>query len=286
LKEPFLTPLPLTASSSPLLMGILNITPDSFSDGGVFSHIGTVLEAAADMINSGADILDIGGESTRPGATEVPVEQELARVLPIISALRKMFPDVTISIDTRKAQVAECALEKGANWVNDVSGLRFDTAMAPLVAAFGCPIIVMHSIGTPETMQQNVHYKDGVVKAVSMFFEQTVENLLKQGVSQQNILLDPGFGFGKTVTDNLELLKNLHAFHSLQCPLVIGTSRKSFLTLGETEAIPVNERESLTAASIAIALQHPLVKVVRVHNVKAHGPVVRLIQALKEVSGH
>jgi dihydropteroate synthase len=259
-------------------MAILNITPDSFSDGGRLATIDAALREAAYALAAGATILDIGGESTRPGAQTIPTHEEIARVCPVIEAIHERFPDAQLSIDTRKAPVAVAALQAGAQIINDVSGLQYDPALAEVAAAYGAQLIIMHSQGTPETMQQNPFYTNGVVEEVGYFFEQQIERALQAGVPREHLILDPGFGFGKTVAHNLTLLQQLDRFHEFGLPLLVGISRKSFLTLGNRD-IPVTERESLTAAAITVALQKGATYV-RVHDVETQVPVIRLAEAL------
>lgn len=268
--------------SSTQIMAILNLTPDSFSDGGQLSSLDSILASAETAITAGANILDIGGESTRPGAQTIPVEEEIRRVIPAIEALHKHFPGVPISIDTRKAGVAEAALKAGANIVNDVSGLQFDCNMAKTVAGYGAKLVIMHSQGTPETMQVNPSYPEGVTQAVRSFFERQIEVALSTGITRERIILDPGFGFGKTLRHNLELLPYIDELQCFGMPLLIGTSRKSFLTMNKD--IPPQEREALTAATLALAISKGA-GIVRVHDVVTQAPVVRLVEAILEAGG-
>lgn len=260
------------------IMAILNVTPDSFSDGGLLEGLDVVLRAAEQALNAGADILDIGGESTRPGAVEIPAEEECQRVLPVIEAIHTRFPEATLSIDTRKALVAEQAVAAGARIINDVSGLQFDENMLNVVAQTGTTLVLMHSQGIPETMQQDPSYPNGVVEAVYQFFTQQLAKIEAVGVAREKIILDPGFGFGKTLQHNLTLLNQLAKFQSLGCPILVGSSRKSFLTLGDSSIQP-HEREALTAASLALAIERGT-GYVRVHDVVTQAPVVRLIDAV------
>ncbi|HYC57957.1 MAG TPA: dihydropteroate synthase [Thermoanaerobaculia bacterium] len=207
-------------------MGILNVTPDSFSDGGVHFDIGKAIEAALRMREEGAAIIDIGGESTRPGASEVPSDEELQRVVPVIEGIRARS-DVRLSIDTRKASVAAAALDAGANIINDVSALRHDPEMRPLAAQRGVPVILMHMRGEPRTMQENPQY-DNVVRDVSRELETWRDEAVAAGVDASNVLIDPGIGFGKTFDHNLELLAHCHDFTRI-APVVVGASRKGFI---------------------------------------------------------
>lgn len=259
------------------IMTILNVTPDSFSDGGSLASSDRILKAAESAILAGTDILDIGGESTRPGAETVDEQEELDRVLPAIRAVHREFPAIVISIDTRKAMVAKAALEAGATMVNDVSGLLYDPAMADVCGQAGCQLVIMHSQGTPATMQNNPEYPEGVTQTVYRFFERQIEQAIRVGVRREDIILDPGFGFGKTLRHNLELLSHLREFTALGLPVLAGTSRKSFLTLGQNSILP-QEREALTAASLALALTQGAT-CVRIHDPVTQIPVIRLVEA-------
>ncbi|WP_375255496.1 dihydropteroate synthase [Yoonia sp.] len=213
--------------SVPHLMGILNVTPDSFSDGGTFNASDTALQRARDMHAQGATIIDVGGESTRPGAAEVPVTEEIARTAPVIAAIRAQS-DVPISIDTRKSMVAAAALEAGANLVNDVAALTHDPALASVTAQAGVPVCVMHAQGTPQTMQNDPTYED-VLLDVYDFLAERVAAAVEAGIPRERIVVDPGIGFGKTVAHNLILLRGIALFHSLGCPVLLGASRKRFI---------------------------------------------------------
>ncbi len=264
-----------------LVMGILNVTPDSFSDGGRFFEVARALEQARRLVAEGADILDIGGESTRPGAHAVSAEEELRRVVPVIQAIRREL-SVPISIDTYKAKIAEAALSVGANMVNDISALRFDGQMAKLVAHAGVPVILMHMQGEPRTMQANPVYGD-VVGDIKEFLSERIEFALSHRIEKQRILIDPGIGFGKRVEHNIEILRRLGEFQELGCPLVIGTSRKFFIgRLGRphAEPLPVHERLEGTIASNAIAVLHGA-QVVRVHDVGAMKKALAIIDAVR-----
>lgn len=224
------------AMDLPRIMGILNITPDSFSDGGRFMKPDAALMQAR-LMAAGAEIIDIGGESTRPGAAEVPVAEETARTAPVIAALRAGGLDLPISIDTRKAGVARAALAAGASWVNDVTALQFDAEMAAVVAASGAPVILMHSVATPETMQADPRYDDVLLDVYDALAARVAE-AEAAGIGRHNIAVDPGIGFGKTLQHNLALLQRLSLFHNLGLPILLGASRKRFIgTIGaETEA--------------------------------------------------
>jgi len=260
----------------PRLMGILNVTPDSFSDGGRFLAADAALAQARAMAD-GADIIDIGGESTRPGAVEVAVGDETARTAPVIRALRDGGLSAPISIDTRKAPVAKAALEAGASIVNDVSAFDFDPALGPLVAAAKVPVILMHAQGVPATMQDDPHYAD-VLLDVYDALAARLARAEALGIDRARIMLDPGIGFGKTQSHNLALLRGLSLFHGLGCPILLGTSRKRFIgTIGRAEA-----PQDRAPGSIATALQGVAqgVQVIRVHDVAETRQALRLWQAM------
>ena len=259
-----------------VVMGILNVTPDSFYDGGRYARAEAAVQRALQMVQDGADIVDIGGESTRPGSQPVPEEEELRRVLPVIEAVRGQV-DVPISIDTTKSRVAERALQAGACMVNDISGLGFDPRMAEVVARHGALCCVMHIQGTPQTMQQNPQYED-VVRDISRYFEERLALAERAGIPRENIWLDPGIGFGKTVEHNLEILRRLREFTAFGLPILIGTSRKSFIgkILGD---LPPEERLEGTAATVAIAIMNGA-NAVRVHDVREMVRVARMTDAV------
>jgi len=246
-----------------LIMGILNVTPDSFSDGGRFLSPDAAVERALAMEKEGADIIDVGGESARPGADPVPVKEELRRVLPVLERLRGKLR-IPISIDTTKAEVAEAALRAGASIVNDISALRFDPAMASLVAKFGAGLVLMHMLGTPKTMQQAPHYED-VVTEVRDFLAERAQYAQSQGIPREAIAVDPGIGFGKTVEHNLELLRRLPELVELGFPVLVGPSRKSFI--GAILGLGVEERLEGTLAACAVAVVRGA-DILRVHDVK------------------
>ena len=256
-------------------MGILNITPDSFSDGGSHARPADAITHAHAMIADGADIIDIGGESTRPGATEVPVEEELRRVLPVIEGLRRET-DIPISIDTRHAEVARAALEAGADILNDVSALRHDPGMAGVAATSGAPVVLMHMAGTPATMQHAPSYNN-VTQDLSIFFEERIAFCHATGIT--DIVIDPGIGFGKTLAHNLQLLRELEVFAPLGCPLLVGTSRKSFL--GALTGAEPRDRLPGTIASSLLAWRHGA-GVLRVHDVRALRDALRVAEAIEE----
>lgn len=264
------------ALDRPRLMGILNVTPDSFSDGGRFLGADAAVAQARAMAE-GAEIIDIGGESTRPGAAEVPVAEEIARTAPVIRALREGDLTAPISIDTRKAPVAEAALEAGASIVNDVSAFDFDPSLGPLVAGADVPVILMHAQGVPATMQDDPRYAD-VLLDVYDALAARLARAEALGIDRARIMLDPGIGFGKTQGHNLTLLRGLSLFHGLGCPILLGTSRKRFIgTIGGAD-----RPENRAPGSIATALQGVAqgVQVVRVHDVAETRQALRLWQAL------
>ncbi len=258
------------------VMGILNVTPDSFSDGGIHLAVETALMHARSMIAEGAEIIDIGGESTRPGAKEVPLAEEMARTLPVITALRKEW-DGWISIDTSKAAVAREALAAGADVVNDVSGLTADSGMATLCAETGCAVVVMHMQGNPRTMQQVPHYQN-VVAEVREFFISRMATLTAAGISEEAVCFDPGIGFGKNLEHNLALLRSLDALAVNGRPLLLGVSRKSFISklLGTTH---LADREWPTVALTSSAREKG-VMLHRVHSVKPNVEALKMVEAI------
>ncbi|MBE0414188.1 dihydropteroate synthase [Yoonia sp.] len=248
--------------NAPRLMGILNVTPDSFSDGGLFADAKAALSHAQAMQAAGADIIDIGGESTRPGAADVSVAQEIARTAPVIAAIRAQS-DVPISIDTRKADVARAAIAAGAGLVNDVAAFGYDPGLADVTAQAGLSVCLMHAQGDPATMQQNPRYDD-VLLDVYDFLAARVAVAVAAGIAPSQIIVDPGIGFGKTLDHNLTLLRGLSLFHSLGCPILLGASRKRFIgTIGRAEVAP-----DRMAGSVAVALHgvRQGVQILRVHD--------------------
>jgi dihydropteroate synthase len=259
----------------PRLMGIVNVTPDSFSDGGKFFDSGAALEQALRLVEDGADIVDVGGESTRPGAVPVATEDELRRVIPVVAQLAKRSP-VLISIDTTKAEVARAALDAGAHIVNDISALTFDPSMPAICVAAGAGVVCMHIRGTPQTMQDDPQYAD-VVGDICSFLKERLASLEGQGIARERVVIDPGIGFGKTAQHNVEILQNISRFRALGRPVCIGHSRKRFLKklLGR----PVDERLFATVGvSVAVALQGA--EILRVHDVAATRDAILACQAL------
>ena len=246
-----------------LIMGILNVTPDSFSDGGKFIHLGKALSQAQYMEKNGADIIDIGGESTRPGAVLVSLEEELNRTIPVIEAIRKIS-NISISIDTYKSEVAEKALLAGADFINDISGLTFDSRMMEIVKKFDVPVVLMHIKGTPRNMQTNPTYID-VIKDLLEFFSFQINKALDFGIKKVQIIIDPGIGFGKQLNDNFILIRRLKEFSELGFPILIGPSRKSFI--GLTLDSPLEYRLEGTLAAVSAGILNGA-SIVRVHDVK------------------
>ncbi len=263
------------------IMGILNVTPDSFSDGGKFFTVNSALKHAEKMISEGAAFIDIGGESTRPGAESVSLEEELNRVIPVIKAVSSEFKDIPISIDTYKSQVAEKALEAGASIVNDISGLRFDPDMAKVIAEFKVPVILMHIKGTPKNMQKNPTYSN-LLNEIFDYFNESLNLLNKAGGDISNVIIDPGIGFGKTFEHNLTILNRLKEFKSLGLPLLIGASRKSFIGAVLNRENP--EERVLGSLSVAVISSLKGAKILRVHDVKETYDVLKMADAIMNQS--
>jgi dihydropteroate synthase len=260
------------------LMAVLNVTPDSFSDGGRFNTVPRACARALRLVKAGADILDIGGESARPGAAPVSLQEELDRVLPVIISIREQLGDLPISIDTTKSAVAKAAIEAGANWVNDISGGMMDPDMLDIVASLGAPICLMHMRGTPKTMRSLTDYQD-LVQEVGDFLEQRVQAAIKAGIAPANIIIDPGIGFAKTANQSIELLKNLDVLRKrLPYALLVGVSRKSFI--GHILDRP-NPHDRLwgTAAACCVAIDRGA-DILRVHDVTEMQDVLRVADAL------
>lgn len=262
-----------------LVMGIVNVTPDSFSDGGKFFSPEVAISHASKLITQGADIIDIGGESTRPGAEQVSESEELKRVIPVIEKIRTDNPTILISIDTTKASVAKHAVEAGADIINDVSGLSFDNNMIGIVENLNIPVVIMHMKGNPQNMQLNPEYKD-IVNEILDFFKMKIKIAIQSGINRSMIILDPGIGFGKTVEHNFELLSRLNEFNVLELPIMIGPSRKSFI--GITLDLPPEDRLEGTAAAVSAGVMNGA-SIVRVHDVKSMKRVVRIIEKVRNV---
>ncbi|MBU2498201.1 MAG: dihydropteroate synthase [Proteobacteria bacterium] len=257
-------------------MGIVNVTPDSFSDGGQFFERERAIDHGLAMAQEGADIIDVGGESTRPYSDGVSKEEEMDRVIPVIEALRKEVA-VPISIDTIKAEVAREALRAGASMINDISALRFDPEMVKVAAAAKVPVVLMHMKGTPSDMQKDPTY-ERLIPEILAFLEEAVRCGLAGGIQEEMIIVDPGIGFGKTFDQNLEVIRDLHRFHSLGRPILLGTSRKAFL--GHILNKQTHERDAGTMATVAAGVLNGA-HIVRVHNVKKAIETVKVIDAVK-----
>jgi dihydropteroate synthase len=276
--------LTLSIGQRTIVMGIINVTPDSFSGDGLGNNIDAAVVQAHRMAAEGADILDIGGQSTRPGAEAISVADELSRVVPVIARLRgEDALDLPISIDTTRAVVAQAALEAGANIVNDISGLRDEPELAAIAARHGAGLILMHIQGTPRTMQENPHYDD-LLGEVTAYLREGIEKAIQAGVPRERIWIDPGIGFGKTVNHNLELLRRLSELRVLGYPILVGTSRKGFIgrilaPLHGGDAPPAAQRVAGTGATIALSIAHGA-DIVRVHDVAPAVEVARVTDAI------
>jgi dihydropteroate synthase len=268
------------AIRKPLLMGILNVTPDSFSDGGRFDNLGDAVRQACRMVAEGADIIDIGGESTRPGSAPVAAAEQLRRVMPALTALRGQIPEhVAVSIDTTSSEVAEAALDNGARIINDISAGLHDPAIFALAAKRDAPIILMHMQGMPATMQDNPYYTD-VVYEVLDFLQQRIEAAMAAGVKKRHIAIDPGIGFGKRKQDNLDLLANLPRFVATGYPVLLGASRKRFMGSICTVSDP-SELATATAVTTALGVMAG-VKMFRVHDIKENRQALDVAWAILE----
>jgi dihydropteroate synthase len=262
----------------PQVMGILNATPDSFSDGGRFNDQETALARIEEMIQAGASIIDIGGESTRPGAKEVDIQEEIDRTAPIIEAGISQFPNTIFSIDTRKYEVAQAALKAGAQLVNDVSGLQYDDRLADLCAQQKAGLVIMHSQGSPENMQADPSYTD-VIKDITSFLRVQVDKAITAGVQRTSLVIDPGFGFGKTQEHNLRILAELDRFNTLGIPVLAGISRKSMLGRILGDGRPADQRVSATVAAHYHAMLNGA-RILRVHDVQEAVDSVKVFKAV------
>ncbi|HZC84154.1 MAG TPA: dihydropteroate synthase [Rubrobacter sp.] len=271
----------LTAGPGPVVVGILNVTPDSFSDGGDFLDPEAAAEHAATMLDEGADMLDVGGESTRPGSDPVSQEEEIRRVVPVLKRILSVRPEAVISVDTYRSGTAKAALEAGASLVNDVTALRGDPGMVSLIEEAACPVILMHMQGEPKTMQKEPNYQD-VVREVRDFLAERAEYAVAAGVRLENIIVDPGIGFGKNFQHNLALLRNLDALVDLGFPVLIGTSRKSFVEriTGVQEA---RDRVFGTVATTVLAFEQGAT-FFRVHDVRANRQALAVAEAVLHTS--
>jgi len=260
-----------------LIMGVLNVTPDSFSDGGKFYEPEIAINHALQMLDEGADIIDIGGESTRPGAEPLPIDIELKRVIPIIQSIIKARPDAVISIDTYKSIAAEKSIKAGAKIVNDISGLSFDPEMKNVIREYKVPVVIMHIKGTPRNMQENPYYED-LMGELIQYFRERINLALEAGIRKNQIIIDPGIGFGKRIEDNYVILNHLDELASLGYTVLVGPSRKSFV--GKVLNLPPAERIWGTAAAVAIAV-YKGVNIIRVHDVKEMIQVVKIAERIR-----
>jgi dihydropteroate synthase len=265
-----------------LIMGILNITPDSFSDGGKYMDYERAVARGLKLVEEGADIIDIGGESTRPGASKISADEEIARVAPVIEELAKRM-NIPISVDTYKSQVAQAALESGASIINDISGLRFDEKMAGVAAKYRAGVVLMHIKGTPEDMQKDPRYDD-LLGEIYEYLGDSIGIAKKAGIEDSSIAIDPGIGFGKTVDHNLNLIKNLAYFKDLRCPIVIGASRKSFIGKLNND-IPASERLPGSLAASILAVQNGA-NIIRCHDVPETRQALEVAQAIATPLSH
>ena len=252
----------LSKEKQSLIMGILNVTPDSFSDGGKYFEKNSAINYALEMIDNGADIIDIGGESTRPFADPVSLEEEISRVIPVIEGIRKES-DICISIDTTKSQVANAALNSGACIINDISAMEVDPLMIGVAIKFDCPLIIMHMKGTPKNMQDNPQY-ESLISDIKKYLLDRAEFIISKGINPKKIVIDPGIGFGKTVENNFEIINNLNHFTTMDFPVMLGASRKSFI--GISLNLPEEDRLEGSLAANVIGLQNGA-KIFRVHDV-------------------
>ncbi len=262
-------------SQQALIVGVVNATPDSFSDGGRYSSVEAAQAAGEKLAGEGADIVEIGGESTRPGAAPVSLEEELRRVIPVVHRLRQVL-SVPLSVDTAKAPVAEKALDEGVEIINDVTSLQGDPSMADVIGRSDCSLVLMHMKGTPRDMQRNPFYRD-VIGEITAFFRERIECAETHGIERSRLILDPGIGFGKRLEDNLRIINELDRFAELGCPLMIGVSRKSFI--GSITGRPVDGREIGTVVANCFALLRG-VRYIRVHNVAYARDLVRMAAAI------
>ena len=258
-------------------MGIVNVTPDSFSDGGKFFTLESAYKHSINLLKDGADILDVGGESSRPGSKPISTEQELSRTIPLINKICSNFPEAIISIDTTKAVVAEKAIISGAKIINDISGLTNDSEMVKVASKYGVPVVIMHMQGKPDNMQENPMYDD-LIDDIKSFFIERIKYANRFGIKTSQIILDPGIGFGKTFQDNFRLINQLEKFCELQLPILIGPSRKSFIGIALNEK-PENRIEGTSAAVAAGILKGA--SIVRVHDVSQIRKVVKIIDLIK-----
>ena len=268
----------LDFSKKTYIMGILNITPDSFSDAGLYFDKSAAIERGIRMAEEGADIIDIGGESTRPGSEQITTEEELKRTISVIEALAREIR-IPISIDTYKSEIARGALDAGASMVNDISGLRFDPKMPEVVSQYDVPVVIMHIKGTPRDMQQNPQY-EALIPEIMDYLRAGITIARKAGIPDDKIVIDPGIGFGKTYEDNFKIIHDLHEFTFFRKPILIGPSRKSFIgkILGD---VPVTDRLEGTAAAVSVSIMNGA-NIIRVHDVKEMVKVAKVADAIKK----
>ncbi len=262
-----------------LIMGILNVTPDSFSDGGMYYNATQAIEFALQMEEEGADIIDVGGESTRPGAKTVELQKECDRILPVIEGIRTKS-DILISIDTYKSEVARQSIATGAGMVNDISGMTFDPNMVDVIKDSGLPVVIMHIKGTPKNMQKNPYYED-LMQELTEYFEERKKFARAKGILDQQIILDPGIGFGKRLQDNFQLLRELKKIVDMGFPVLIGPSKKSFI--GLTLDLPVDQRLEGTAAAVTTGILKGA-RIVRVHDVKEMKRVALITDSIRGIA--
>ena len=262
-----------------LIMGILNVTPDSFSDGGMYYNATQAIEFALQMEEEGADIIDVGGESTRPGAKTVELQKECDRILPVIEGIRTKS-DILISIDTYKSEVARQSIATGAGMVNDISGMTFDPNMVDVIKDSGLPVVIMHIKGTPKNMQKNPYYED-LMQELTEYFEERKKFARAKGILDQQIILDPGIGFGKRLQDNFQLLRELKKIVDMGFPVLIGPSKKSFI--GLTLDLPIDQRLEGTAAAVTTGILKGA-RIVRVHDVKEMKRVALITDSIRGIA--
>ncbi|MEI7474340.1 MAG: dihydropteroate synthase [bacterium] len=262
-------------SAKTYIMGILNVTPDSFSDGGKFFGLEEALKQAELMINSGVDIIDIGGESTRPFSEEVPPDEELKRILPVIKKLREKYPEIIISVDTRHSHTAIECVQNGADIINDVSGFDKDPQMMETVKNLDVPIIIMHSQGSPETMQNNPEYSENIITSIYKTLSDKVNNAISCGIKKENLIIDPGVGFGKTQEHNIEIIRRIEEFTSLGLPILVGISRKSVIA----NILNSQDRDDATIALNSYLAQNGA-NIIRVHKVPAHSKAFKVLDVV------
>lgn len=258
--------------AAPKIMGILNVTPDSFSDGGLYENYQAAIKQLNQLIKDGADIIDIGAESTKPASTPVPVSEQLRRIIPILEYVNKNNIEIPISIDTRSSEVAVQCLNSGATAINDVSGLTYDENMTDIIANYDCPIVIQHTQGTPDMMQQNPTYKN-LIDEIFMDLHSKIERAMTRGINKDNIIIDPGIGFGKTREHNFEILRRIDEFQGLGCPILLGLSRKSLLNMPKASNVT---KDVYTVALNTLALERK-VDIIRVHNVKLHKQLINML---------